>query len=155
MSVPSNIIGAQTTLQVGSQTMPVFSVTLPQLKAVMNRASRDTKYKIPFELAPMFVQATLARFHELDLYLHANASSFLTALLEWYEIPENSFRLPGSIDDEEQFYVSALPLCVQQMYATEGFSCDRLIEVASMMTNSECLVQCKGCLSIWDGDSLC
>jgi hypothetical protein len=151
----STMLGAQTTLKVGSQTMPVFSVTLAQLQAVMECASRDTKYKIPFENAPRFVRAVLARFHELDLYLHADASQFLTALVEWYEVPVQRFHLPDTMDAAESFYVSGLPVCVRRLYVTAGFSNAVMRETAFLSVNEECMVQCKGCLSIWDGEIDC
>jgi hypothetical protein len=155
MSTLPHTIGAQTTLQVGSHTMPVFSITLAQVRAVMDSASRYTKYKIPFEHAPRFVHAVLARFHALDLYLHADASQFLTALLEWYEVPTQILHLPDTLDDAESFYVSGLPLCVQRLYVTAGFSDAVLRETACLAVNEDCMVQCKGCLKIWDGNVQC
>jgi hypothetical protein len=120
----------------------------------MERASQDTAYSLPFSNAPTFIQAILERFHTLDLYLHPNASAFLTALLEWYE-PPPSGHVRDALGDALPVSFSYLPLAVQEMYREPGFATPSLVQQAINDAEIETEVQCKGCLAIWDGNAQC
>jgi hypothetical protein len=141
-------------VRIGTQTVPITGTTLVELQAVMERASQDTVYGIPFSNAPHFIQAILQRFHTLDLYLHPSASQFLTALLEWYE-PPSSGQSQHDLDDDMPVYFWSLPFAVQQMYLEPGFATPELVRQANHDLETETEVQCKGCLSIWDGNAQC
>lgn len=142
------------TVQIGTQTVPIAGLTLVELQAVMERASQDTPFGLPFSNAPHFVQAILKRFHTLNLFLHPNASQFLTALLEWYE-PPPSQHVACSRMNPIPALLPYLPLAVQQMYLEPGFATPELFQQAINDTETETEVQCLGCLSIWDGNAQC